>query len=392
LTAIQILVVSDASWAQTKRVALVIGNSSYQHTYHLENPVNDASEMAAVLKRFGFVVHRHTDLDKSSTDAAIKEFASSLVGADTGIFFYAGHGLQVAGQNYLVPIDAKLTTSTALDFEMTRLDFVQRIMEREVRTNIIFLDACRDNPLARNLARSMGTRSIGVGRGLAAVESGLGTLISFSTQPGNVALDGIGRNSPFVSALVKHIGNSQEDLNSILIAVRNDVISETQNRQVPWEHSALTARFFFGSEPGSNAQRSRPSEEKGHSGGIEHARRDYELATRIGTKHALEAFLAAHPNGLYSDLARAELAKLTLLPTDQKDKATSAKNPSPQKEQEVRKGSQSAQFDFCLRSCKAEWTARASCQGAHCSQMADQACRAALRASGGNCQRYTGGR
>ena len=210
LTAIQILVVSDASWAQTKRVALVIGNSSYQHTYHLENPVNDASEMAAVLKRFGFVVHRHTDLDKSSTDAAIKEFASSLVGADTGIFFYAGHGLQVAGQNYLVPIDAKLTTSTALDFEMTRLDFVQRIMEREVRTNIIFLDACRDNPLARNLARSMGTRSIGVGRGLAAVESGLGTLISFSTQPGNVALDGIGRNSPFVSALVKHIGNNRK--------------------------------------------------------------------------------------------------------------------------------------------------------------------------------------
>jgi hypothetical protein len=118
-------------------------------------------------------------------------------------------------------------------------------MERLTDTNILFLDACRDNPLARNLARSMGTRSSEIGRGLAQVEAGIGTLISFSTQPGNVALDGTGRNSPFAGALVKHMGSSNDDLSAILISVRNDVMKQTQRKQVPWEHSALTGRFYF---------------------------------------------------------------------------------------------------------------------------------------------------
>jgi hypothetical protein len=127
----------------------------------------------------------------------------------------------------------------------------------------------------------------------------------------------------------------------------------------------------------------------------ENVRRDYELTTRIGTRAALEAFLVAHPQGLYSDLARAELAKLTPSPPDQKDETTPAKKSSPEKKQEAKKeGAKSGQFDFCLRSCKAEWLALASgaCQGAACGRMAEQACRAALRASGGNCQRYTGAR
>jgi Caspase domain len=154
------------------------------------------------------------------------------------------HGLQVGGQNYLVPIDAKLTTASAIDFEMVRLDLVHRTMERETNTNILIMDACRDNPLARNLTRALGTRSTQIGRGLAPVESGEGTLISFSTQPGNVALDGTGRNSPYVAALLKHI-TTPDDLPTILINVRNDVMQATSRRQVPWEHSALTAKFYF---------------------------------------------------------------------------------------------------------------------------------------------------
>lgn len=153
--------------------------------------------------------------------------------------------MQVAGQNYLIPTDAKAQAAETLDFEMVRVDVLQRIMERLTETNILFLDACRDNPLARNLARSMGTRSLEVGRGLAQVEAGIGTLISFSTQPGNVALDGAGRNSPFAGALVKHMGSSNDDLSAILISVRNDVMKETQRKQVPWEHSALTGQFYF---------------------------------------------------------------------------------------------------------------------------------------------------
>src|SRR6202040_615715 len=116
-------------------------------------------------------------------------------------------------------------------------------MEGKTNTNVLFLDACRNNPLARNLARAMGTRAPAIGRGLAPIESGVGTLISFSTQPGNVALDGSGRNSPFAGALVKRLSGANDDLSIILIGVRNDVMKDTQRKQVPWEHSALTGRF-----------------------------------------------------------------------------------------------------------------------------------------------------
>src|SRR5215831_370604 len=228
-----------------QRVALVIGNSAYQHTPRLENPKNDATDMAAVLKQLGFQVIDGFDLDKTAFERKVRDFSVALRTAEVGLFFYAGHGLQVAGQNYLVPVDAKAETADALDWEMVRLDLVQRTMERATTTNIIFLDACRNNPLARNLARAMGTRSADIGRGLAPVESGVGTLISFSTQPGNVALDGKGRNSPFAGALVKHIAASNNDLNGLLIDVRKDVLEETQNAQVPWDHSSLTGHFYF---------------------------------------------------------------------------------------------------------------------------------------------------
>ena len=188
------------------------------------------------------------DLDKAAFDRKVRDFATALSGADVGVFFYAGHGLQVGGENYLVPIDAQ-GEAAALDFEMVPLVLVQRVMERQTQTNIIFLDACRNNPLARNLARAMGTRSAQIGPGLAAVESGVGTLISFSTQPGNVATDGKGRNSPFAGALVKQIATSRQSLGDLLIAVRNDVMKETGGKQVPWEHSALRGRVYLGDRP-----------------------------------------------------------------------------------------------------------------------------------------------
>jgi Caspase domain len=138
---------------------------------------------------------------------------------------YAGHGLQIGRENYLVPIDAKLKRERDLQFEAVGIDFVMRQMEidSEGKTTIIILDACRDNPLARNLARSVGTRSIAIGRGLAA--TGLGTLINYATQPGNVALDGEGRNSPFTAALTKHIMSKGRNLNATMIAVRNEVVA-----------------------------------------------------------------------------------------------------------------------------------------------------------------------
>lgn len=233
--------------AAEKRIALVIGNSGYQHATPLPNPVNDASDVAAALKEVGFQVIVGLDLGKSGFDGKVREFARALDGADTALLFYAGHGLQVSGQNFLVPTDAKLEGERDLDFEAVSLDFVLRQMEigRESKTNIVFLDACRDNPLARNLARNMGTRSTNVGRGLAHVQTGVGTFISYSTQPGNVAVDGVGRNSPFSGALVKGIALEGRNLSSVMFDVRKEVLNATSGKQVPWDHSALTSDFFF---------------------------------------------------------------------------------------------------------------------------------------------------
>jgi uncharacterized caspase-like protein len=238
-----ILLALGSSANAEKRVALVIGNGAYEHASELTNPQNDAEDFAAALKLLSIEVIKGIDLDKQAMDREVRKFAATLAGADVGIFFYAGHGLQVNGNNYLVPVDAELSTAAALEFEMVRLDLVQRIMEGETKTNILFLDACRNNPLSRNLARALGTRAASIGRGLAPVESGVGTLISFSTQPGNVALDGTGRNSPDAGPLVKRIGRPGEDVLTVLTDVRNEVLAATGDKQVPWENHALRGRF-----------------------------------------------------------------------------------------------------------------------------------------------------
>ncbi len=237
---------SSAALAE-KRVALIIGNGSYANAPKLDNPKNDAEDMAAALRDLGFSVILGVDLDKREMDRKVQQFASALSGADVGVFHYSGHGLQVAGVNYLVPIDAELATASALDFEAVRLDLVQRTMERETKTNILFLDACRNNPFTRSLARALGTRAVDIGRGLAPVEGGVGTLISFSTQPGNVALDGTGRNSPYSGPLARTIGTPGEDILSVLTGVRNQVLAATDERQVPWENHALRSKFYFAS-------------------------------------------------------------------------------------------------------------------------------------------------
>jgi hypothetical protein len=236
----------SAGLAET-RVALVVGNSAYRSTTPLANPLNDARDMAIGLKAVGFDVVEALDADKSRLDGALKAFTDKLTNAEVALFFYAGHGLQVGLQNYLVPTDARLERERDLEFETVRLEFVMRQMEieREGKITIVILDACRDNPLARNLARSMGTRSASIGRGLAAAATGLGTFIAYSTQPGNVALDGQGRNSPFTAALVRHMGVKGRNLPATMIEVRKDVVAATGGKQVPWDHSALTGDFFF---------------------------------------------------------------------------------------------------------------------------------------------------
>ena len=171
----------------------------------------------------------------------------------------------MAGRNYLIPVDAHLQGERDLDFDAVNLDFIMKQMElgRADKTNIVFLDACRDNPFSQNLARSMGTRSTSIGKGLAQVDTGVGTFIAYSTQPGNVALDGKGKNSPFTAALSKHVREPGRDLTSVMIETRKDVLAATAGKQVPWDHSALTGEFYFqpteaqrsaAASPGASAQ------------------------------------------------------------------------------------------------------------------------------------------
>jgi formylglycine-generating enzyme required for sulfatase activity len=287
-----------------KRVALVVGNSAYEHTPPLENPRNDATDMATALRKLGIEVIVAFDLNKAAFDQKIRDFATALQSADTGVFFYAGHGLQVAGRNYLAPVDAKLTAASALDFEMVRLDLVLRAMEHETHTNIVFLDACRNNPLVRNLARALGTRSGTIGRGLAAMDSGIGTLISFSTQPGNVALDGTGRNSPFADALVKQLSASSADLNEILINVRKEVIGKTAGKQVPWENSSLTGRFYFKAPPPA-ASRPAPAPRP-----LSEAAEAWDRTKDSVSIPALVLFMGRYDGTYYADLARLRIEQL----------------------------------------------------------------------------------
>ncbi len=337
----------EPSAATGRRVALIIGNAAYKHTAPLANPKNDAADVGNALTKLGFEADVGTDLDKSRMDRTIRQFAEKLSGADLGVFFYAGHGLQYDGQNYLVPIDAQLDSTTALDFEMVRLELVQRSMERATKTNILFLDACRDNPLARNLARALGTRSASIGRGLAAIESGEGTLISFSTQPGNVALDGSGRNSPFAAALVKHIGTPGEDLSSALIYVRNEVMAATGRRQVPWDHSALTARVYFGAPsvprvPGPTFE--------------QQAELTLWASVKDSTDGALlQTYLNRFPNGTFAATARLIIEKLKREADE--NAAANAREADLRRAEEAKRTAETAKIDSERKEAQAKHAA-----------------------------------
>jgi tetratricopeptide (TPR) repeat protein len=222
------------------RVALVIGNSKYLYANQLPNPANDAADIAKILRRLGFDVIEGLDLDRRGMEDRIRAFGRKLeAGADLALLFYAGHGMQVGGRNYLIPVDAKLERSGDLTLDTIELGQILAQMEAEKRVNLIFLDACRDNPLARSFARSLGTRSASVGSGLAQVQSAIGTMIAYATQPDNVALDGDGRNSPFTTALLKYIATPKLEIGTIMKRVRADVIAATREKQVPWDHSSL---------------------------------------------------------------------------------------------------------------------------------------------------------
>lgn len=234
-----------------RRVALVIGNGTYAEAGTLANPVNDALDIADKLRSIGFEVIEGNDLGKRELERKIGEFSDTLQGAGAGLFYYAGHGLQVDGRNYVVPVDARLDMPVKLQLEAVPIDEVLDIMEQQTKVSLVFLDACRNNPFARSLSRSATTRSATALAGLAQFDSTRGSFIAFSTAPGAVAMDGTGRNSPFAAALLRHIPEPGQSINDMMIAVRRDVVSQTREAQRPWEQGSLLERFEFvpGGEP-----------------------------------------------------------------------------------------------------------------------------------------------
>jgi hypothetical protein len=231
------------AWA--RRVALVIGNGQYAAAGALANPVNDAEDIAHKLRAIGFTVVDGYDLGKRQMEQKIGEFADALEDAEAGLFYFAGHGIQVNERNFILPTDARLDIPAKLRLEAVQVDDIIELMTQQVPAAIAILDACRNNPFARALGGKAKTRGVAVAEGLAQIDSLRGTFIAFSTAPRAVAMDGSGRNSPFAAALLHHMGAPGQSINDMMIAVRREVLKETHDFQTPMSWDTLTARFEF---------------------------------------------------------------------------------------------------------------------------------------------------
>ena len=225
------------------RVALVIGNGAYKDS-PLKNPPNDAEDIAAALKALGFDVISRRNASQRDMKAAVREFGQKLRGAEAGLFYYAGHGLQVKGGNYLVPVAVDIESEADAEDQGVALDYVMRTMEESgAKFNVSILDACRNNPFARSFRSAS--------RGLASTQAASGMLIAYATAPGSVASDGEGRNGIYTKHLLKNLKEGDSDILKVFQRVRTSVVGETAGRQTPWESTSLVGDFFFRSGQGA---------------------------------------------------------------------------------------------------------------------------------------------
>ncbi|MES2196602.1 MAG: caspase family protein [Pseudomonadota bacterium] len=242
--------------SNARRVALVMGNGAYAYVKALPNPPNDARAIARSLRDIGFTVSEGVDLDRVAMQKVIRDFLREAVRAQVAVVYYAGHGVQIDGRNYLVPIDVRLQAGAATTEAMMDMDTILAGLDDQVRTNILILDACRNNPMAPRVASAAPNRAIESGSGLAAPATlgagaslGAGTLIAFATAPGQVALDGEGANSPFSAALSRHIGTPGLEVQQMLTRVRAEVVAATKTKQVPWSNSSLLGEVYLAEKP-----------------------------------------------------------------------------------------------------------------------------------------------
>ena len=234
------LLSSLTGYSQEKRLALVIGNSAYEHGGVLKNPVNDANAMKQALSQIGFEVLEHFNLDEGEMKQAIDYFGLKLRNYDVGLFFYAGHGIQVGGTNYLIPIEVNLMSEQQVEYDcIEAADVLAHMDASGASVNIIILDACRNNPFERSWSRST------TGQGLAFMQAPSGTLLAYATSPGSVASDGIGVNGLYTEAILENIFLPDLSILEMFQNVRNTVNVRSNLQQTPWESTSLVGNFYF---------------------------------------------------------------------------------------------------------------------------------------------------
>lgn len=377
LLPVLLLFFCQPAWAGN-RVALVIGNSAYKNAAPLSNPVNDAAIVEATLKNAGFdVVQTRQDLQAIEMRRTLRDFADQARDADVAVIYYAGHGMEIEGTNYLIPVDATLERDTDVYDEAFSLDRVMLAIEPARQLRLVILDACRNNPFSEKMKRTVGSRSIS--RGLARIEPATAnTLVAFAAKAGSTASDGNSKNSPYAAALVKYIGTPGLDLRRVFGFVRDDVMKATGNRQEPYVYGTLggddvplvpakeTAKETAkgptrepAGEPAKEAAKDAAPSPTLRS----EIRRDYELALQVGNKDALNFFIVQYPDGYYASLAKLQLAKI-----DAEEKRVAAAEKARQAEQEqarlLNEGAQQMQLAKAASDLKAAQEARAAAEAA----------------------------
>ncbi|PBC03496.1 caspase family protein [Mesorhizobium sp. WSM3860] len=303
-----------------KRVALVIGNSKYVNAVPLPNPANDAQLIASTLRNAGFDVIEGVDQDNQGMHSLISRFTEESYNAELAVIFYAGHGMQVDGKNYLIPVDAELTSPAYLKTRTVQIDEFMAALPPDPAVGVIILDACRDNPLARTLAASL-PKSRSLGAGLAPVEAkadGVGTggvLIAYATDPGAIAFDGNGFDSPYSLALAKHLTEPGVEIQSALTRVRGEVTEATQGRQRPWHNASLGREVFLGkpaAQPAAPAAKTTaaPALVASEPPAWEVEQRLWDEASKKNAIPFYEAYLDQFPNGRFATVAKLNIDQL----------------------------------------------------------------------------------
>ena len=315
LAMLLLLLLSSVSNAE-QRVALVIGNGAYAHTPVLANPPNDAADVAAALERLGFAVTRLDHAGKADMERVLQEFSEAAFHSEVAVVFYAGHGIEVDGQNYLVPVDARLATDRAVSFETVPLDLVLLAAEPASGFLLVVLDACRDNPFASSMRRTGATRSVGV-RGLALVDPSGDTLVAYAAKAGTAAQDGSGRNSPYTAALLDYLEEPGLEVSKMFRKVRDAVLEETGNVQVPFTYGSRSSEDVYLAgrpDPGPSGVADAADGGVSGAGGAEirvpgEAKEAFDTAETFNTIAAYQAVIDHFP-GFYATLARERIREL----------------------------------------------------------------------------------